>query len=224
MTIDQGMTVAGRIAEALSYRILTGALEPGARLRQEVFAFEFGASHVPVREAFRRLEIQRLVESVPRRGVRVAPLDARGEREIASMRSALEVLALRSIVGRVSPRQLEAIKTAVEAGDNAHDIFAWETANRAFHVALATPSNMPRLIATIADLNLAYSRHAFAADRPAEWRPRSNHGHRQIYEALATANYGLAANLLAAHIKTVDRVAPRSSIEQGMIAARALNT
>ena len=140
------------------------------------------------------------------------------------MRSALEVLALRSIVGRVSPRQMEAIRNAVEAGDNAADIFGWETANRAFHVALAAPCGMPRLIATIADLNLAYSRHAFAAERPAEWRPRSNHGHRQIYEALATANYGLAANLLAAHIKTVDRVAPRSCSEEGMLKARALNT
>lgn len=205
------MTVADRIAEELAHRILTGVLGPGTRLRQEVFAFEFGASHVPVREAFRRLETQRFVESVPRRGVRVAPLDAPGEREIAGMRSALEVLALRSLPGRVSSRQLQAIKAAVEAGDTAVDIFAWEAANRAFHVALATPCEMPRLIATIADLNLAYSRHVFAADRPAEWRPRSNHGHRQIYEAFAAANYNLAANLLAAHIKTVDRVALRAA-------------
>jgi DNA-binding GntR family transcriptional regulator len=222
MLNDPGMTVADRIAEELAHRILTGALGPGTRLRQEVFALEFGASHVPVREAFRRLETQRLVESVPRRGVRVAPLDSRGEREIASMRSALEVLALRSIVGRVSPRQLEVIKAAVEAGDNAADIYAWEAANRAFHVALAAPCNMPRLIAAIADLNLAYSRHVFAADRPAEWRPRSNHGHRQIYEAFAAANYNLAANLLAAHIKTVDRVAPRPPAEQAVIKARGV--
>lgn len=211
MTNDQGMTVADRIAEELSHRILTGALGPGTRLRQEVFAFEFGASHVPVREAFRRLETQRLVESLPRRGVRVVSLDARGEREIAGMRSALEVLALRSLSGRVSPRQLATIKAAVDDGDKAGDIFAWEAANRAFHVALAAPCDMPRLIATIAELNFAYSRHVFAAARPVEWRPRSNHGHRHIYEAFAAANYNLAANLLAAHIKTVDRVAQRAA-------------
>lgn len=203
------MTVADRIAAALSQRILIGTLVPGTRLRQEVFAFEFGASHVPVREAFRQLETQRLVESVPRRGVRVAPLDAHSEREIAGMRLALEVLALRSISGRVSPRHLAAVKAAVDAGDEACDIHAWEAANRAFHTALAAPCAMPRLIAVIAELNFAYSRHVFAAAPPEAWRPRSNHGHRHIYEAFAAANTNLAANLLAAHIKTVDRIGPR---------------
>ncbi len=209
MLTDRATTVADRIADALAERIVTGALAPGARLRQEVFAHEFGASHVPVREAFRRLEMQRLVTSEPRRGMRVTTLDSRSEREIAAMRAALEVLALRSGPGRLAPHQLAAIAAAVAAGDAAADIFAWEAANRAFHAALAAPCAMPRLIATIAELNLAYSRHVFAAPRSAPWRAPSNQGHRQIYAACAAANTELAVQLLLAHIKTVDRVVPR---------------
>jgi DNA-binding GntR family transcriptional regulator len=140
MTGSTVSTVADRIADELAHRILVGILPPGERLRQDVFAYEFGASHVPVREAFRRLEMKRLVESLPRRGVRVTLLDARGEREIANMRTALEVLALRSAAGRPSPKQLEAIQIAVDEGDKARDIHLWESANRAFHHALAVPS------------------------------------------------------------------------------------
>ena len=64
-------TKAAQIARALADRIISGTLEPGARLRQDHVAEEFGASHVPVREAFRLLEAQGLAKNEPRRGVRV---------------------------------------------------------------------------------------------------------------------------------------------------------
>ncbi|MEZ0003460.1 DNA-binding transcriptional MocR family regulator [Sinorhizobium fredii] len=87
-------TLASRISRALAERIISGALSPGERLRQDHVAEEFGASHVPVREAFRRLEAQGLAVSEPRRGVRVASFDLKEVREVAEMRAALEVLAL----------------------------------------------------------------------------------------------------------------------------------
>ncbi len=62
-------TLVEKISEALALRIVHGLLKPGIRLRQDEVASEFGASHVPVREAFRLLEAQGLVQSEPRRGV-----------------------------------------------------------------------------------------------------------------------------------------------------------
>ena len=72
---EAGASLTSRIAGKLSQRILTGDLAPGAAVRQDHVAAEFGASHVPVREAFRTLEAQGLLVSEPRRGVRVAPLE-----------------------------------------------------------------------------------------------------------------------------------------------------
>ncbi|MEQ9246610.1 MAG: GntR family transcriptional regulator, partial [Nitratireductor sp.] len=83
-------TKAAQIARALADRIISGTLEPGARLRQDHVAEEFGASHVPVREAFRLLEAQGLAKNEPRRGVRVAAFDLNQVREVAEMRAALE--------------------------------------------------------------------------------------------------------------------------------------
>ena len=68
-------TIAVRISRSLAERIISGTLEPGARLRQDHIALEFGTSHVPVREAFRLLEAQGLAISEPRRGFRVAAFD-----------------------------------------------------------------------------------------------------------------------------------------------------
>src|SRR5690606_41713918 len=88
-------TIAVRISKALADRIISGALEPGSRLGQDHIAEEFGASHVPAREAFRRLESQGRVVSEPRRGVRVAGVSMDEIKAVAEMRAALEVLALR---------------------------------------------------------------------------------------------------------------------------------
>ena len=90
MMTDEYQTTARRIAGAIGTRIISGALQPDAPLRQDHIAREFSSSHVPVREAFRQLEAQHLVVAVPRRGVRVAPLDTNSVKEIAEMRAALE--------------------------------------------------------------------------------------------------------------------------------------
>jgi len=88
-------THATRIARILADRIITGEIAPGTRLRQDHIATEFGASHVPVREAFRELQAQGLAESLPRRGFRVTEFDVAELREVAEMRASLERLALR---------------------------------------------------------------------------------------------------------------------------------
>src|SRR6202166_363577 len=101
ITVDDNTTTASRIAETIGERIISGALQPDAPLRQDHVAREFNSSHVPVREAFRQLEAQHLVVGVPRRGVRVAPLDANSVKEIAEMRAALEAVAVRNAAARL---------------------------------------------------------------------------------------------------------------------------
>ncbi|XQZ34419.1 GntR family transcriptional regulator [Paracoccus yeei] len=56
-------TLATKIAQSLADRIITGVIRPNTPLRQDHIAAEFGASHVPVREAFRQLEAQGLAIS-----------------------------------------------------------------------------------------------------------------------------------------------------------------
>jgi DNA-binding GntR family transcriptional regulator len=219
-----GMTVADQIADALKQRILLGELAPGARLRQESIAFEFGASHVPVREAFRRLEAEKLVISEPRRGVRVAALDRKGEREIIEMRSVLEVLALRNVIGKVSAKHLAAVEAALQAGNDARDIFEWEVANREFHLALIAPCGMARLVTALTELHLASSRYLFAERRSASWQPQSDHAHRQIYEAMKKGQTEIAAALLYGHIRTAERLgrSPREPLGgESLVQAKA---
>src|ERR1700731_3431599 len=181
---DKNTTIAARIAAFIGERIISGELPPDVPLRQDHFAREFNSSHVPVREAFRQLEAQHLVVGVPRRGVRVAPLDAGSVREISEMRAALEVVALRHAAPRLTPAHLARIELALIEGDNAETLQEFEAANRGFHQALVIPCGMPRLLASLDGLQRANSRLVFAMGHSSGWRPRSNQDHRLILGAL----------------------------------------
>ena len=86
MTIEKvsRRTKADSVYDALQSGIMSGRIAPGEHLRQEEVAAQWGVSQTPVREAFRRLESEGLVEHAANRGVIVrgipwtppaAPLD-----------------------------------------------------------------------------------------------------------------------------------------------------
>ena len=197
-------TIASRISRVLADRIIRGELAPGARLRQDHIAEEFGTSHVPVREAFRRLEAQGLAISEPRRGVRVAAFDLKEVREVAEMRAALEVLALKHSANHLTPAILDAAEEATRKGDMAADVHAWEEANRRFHWLILAPCGMARLLAAIDDLHAASARFLFSAWQSG-WEKRTDHDHRAILLALRQGRAEEAAAILQTHVQWIGR-------------------
>lgn len=213
-------TLAVRISKTLADRIIAGKIEPGSRLRQDHIAEEFGASHVPVREAFRRLEAQGLAVSEPRRGVRVASFDLAEVKEVAEMRAALEVLALRHAAQHLTPAILDAAEEATKAGDNSRDVRSWEEANRRFHRLILEPCAMPRLLSSIDDLHAASARFLFAAWR-SDWEARTDHDHRAILAALRKGQIETACTTLAGHVQWIGR-RPQKSASGGIRDAFAI--
>ena len=196
----KGDTIAIHITKVLAERIVSGVLSAGERLRQDGIAEEFGASHVPVREAFRRLEAQGLVVSEPRRGVRVAGFGRAEVREVAEMRAALEVLALRHAAPHLSRAVLDAAEEATRLGEKAGDIQAWDEENRRFHRLILAPCAMPRLLRAIDDLHAASARFLFSGWR-AEWEAPSDRDHRAILAALRAGDVEEAIAVLSRHVQ-----------------------
>jgi DNA-binding GntR family transcriptional regulator len=204
-SLDNDRSITAQIARALAHRIVTGVLAPGVPIRQDHVAEEFRASHVPVREAFRKLEAQGLVVGEPRRGVRVAPLNPASVIEVTEIRAALEVLALRHAVPKITEADLSAAGAAQSDGEASSDIAVWETANRRFHRALVVPCAMPRLMANIDDLHLVSARFLFATWQELKWQPRSDDEHRVILARVRARNVEGAATALENHILAAGR-------------------
>jgi DNA-binding GntR family transcriptional regulator len=210
-------SVADIIADALARRIVLGELPPGHKVGQDHVAAEFHASHVPVREAFRRLEARGLLVSEPRRGVRVAPINPAVVREVTEMRAALEVLALRHASTRLACVDIEAARLAISACDASEDLIVWEEANRRFHRAILAPCAMPRLIRAIDELHEAGARFLLSAWRDLDWQPRSDADHRAIVAKMETNDIDGATAMLRDHIldagQTLARMLETSKVE-----------
>lgn len=195
-------TLADRVFTALSRQIEAGTLLAGQRLRQDEIATEFGASHVPVREAFRRLEAEGLVESLPRRGVRVALADRATLAEAIEMRAALEALALRHAAEAYPSGQLTVLAEADHICSQATTPAEWEAANQTFHALLLQGCPMPRLMQAIERLQLSASRMTRQLGLIRRLGlPREDRDHRAILSALQSREIELAAQTLARHIR-----------------------
>jgi DNA-binding GntR family transcriptional regulator len=210
MNAVKSETIAVKIARDLADRIIAGAIEPGSKLRQDHIALEFGVSHVPVREAFRRLEAQGLAISEPRRGVRVATFDLAELREVAEMRAVLEVLALRHAAEHLTTALLDQAEAAADEADRATDVKTWEEANRRFHRLIVSPCRMPRLLAAIDDLHAVSARFLFASWRQ-NWEARTDHDHRAILVGLRNRDIEAAASVLSRHVKWIGQTSVRTT-------------
>jgi DNA-binding GntR family transcriptional regulator len=101
-------------------RLLTLDIKPGALINDDDLARDLGIGRTPVREALKRLELDRLVVSYPRRGTFATLVEVTDLALISEIRLQLEPLAA-SRAARVATEpvreQLRGVVRAVEAFD-----------------------------------------------------------------------------------------------------------
>jgi DNA-binding GntR family transcriptional regulator len=90
--------------------ILDKKLEPGQRLVERNIAEQLGISRTPVREAIRKLELERLVTYIPRKGVVVTGFTKADIVEILVIRASLEALICSIAATKITPRELERLE------------------------------------------------------------------------------------------------------------------
>ena len=132
--------------------ILDGDLLPGAHLTELAISERLGVSRLPVREAFRRLEAEGLLEALPRRGVRVVELDGDELETVREIRVALELMAVRRTVERADPEVLQALRGVLQDGqaaDRSQDADRLDQVNDLFHELLSRGSGSRFLADTL---------------------------------------------------------------------------
>src|SRR5262245_55765022 len=91
-----------QVHDRLLAAIVDGTLASGQRLTQESVAAMLGASRQPVSHALQVLKRRGFLTEHGKRGLQVAPLDARRIRELYLVREALDGLAARLAAQRVA--------------------------------------------------------------------------------------------------------------------------
>ena len=81
--------------------ILSGELESGSKLTEAAVCKRYGVSRTPVREAFRQLEADGLIENIPNRGAFVSGLTKRDISDLFDLRILFEVQAVEWAIKRM---------------------------------------------------------------------------------------------------------------------------
>ncbi|MFN3219227.1 MAG: GntR family transcriptional regulator [Acidimicrobiales bacterium] len=198
-------TVAESVLQKLREDISSGALAPGTRLRQMDVAKRFGVSSTPVREAFAALESEGLVVSSTHRGVVVFQPTLDDLREIYEIRIALEVLAIRAAVPKMTARDHAEIKAILDEmgslGSSDADKMHYTQLNRQFHARLYEPAQMPKLERMILDLRDASAAYINLHSSIAPLSSETQRDHTLIYEACSDGDVDRAGEALGAHLR-----------------------
>ncbi|MEU6395123.1 GntR family transcriptional regulator [Streptomyces sp. NPDC046939] len=154
-------STAERVADILRSRIADGFFPPGTRLSEDSIGGALGVSRNTLREAFRLLTHERLLEHRLNRGVFVRVLSVDDVEDIYRIRRMIECAVVRSL--GEPPYAVDGVAAAVADGQRAAKAREWKgvsTANIHFHrelVALARSERTDELMRSVlAELRLAF--------------------------------------------------------------------
>src|SRR5215213_6114380 len=133
-------TTSTSVLQLLRHSLDRGRWSPGAPLRQEEIAAEFGVSRVPVREALFQLQAEGLVQMVPNKGMYVRTATESDLREWFRLRLLIEGDLLTEAVPLHTPATINRVETVQAALDKAHAVADWIAGDREFHEALYAPA------------------------------------------------------------------------------------
>ena len=199
-----GRSVTDHVADALRVAIGNGTFRPGEALNQAQLAEQFRVSHIPVREAIRRLEAEGLVRVIPNRGAFVAELSAEEVEELYDIRIPLELRALRLAIPRLGKADFREAARLLSNIDELRlqdtDIARWGELDRAFHLLLYRASGRPRLVTIIEQLRANTGRYSRAFLQMADQRAVMQSEHHALLQSCERGDTDAATDILERHL------------------------
>ncbi len=192
------------VADRLRALILSGGLEPKARVNELELCDRFGTSRTPLREAIKILSSEGLVELLPNRGARVASLTAAEIDEMVQVVAGLEAVAAELACQRAEDDEIDAIAADTEAmvkAFRAKDEVAYFNLNRAIHEGLMAAARNGTLSGIYANLSSRIQRMRYTAHKTdAQWQ-RAMDEHVEMVTLLRAREGEKLAAVMKAHIR-----------------------
>lgn len=139
-------SLTDEIANIVRERILQGEYQIGEKIKENQIAAELRVSRTPIREAFKQLEEEGIIDYIPNRGCFAKGFTKQDVDDIYAVRLAMEVMAVRWAVTRITDQEIATLeekcdlmefytkkkdgKKALELNSSFHDIIYASTRSR----------------------------------------------------------------------------------------------
>lgn len=207
--IRRGPSLVDEIFVRLRSDIIAGKLVPGQRISAVAVGRELGVSHIPVREALRRLEADALVESTRHQGAVVSSTSVEDVIQIYDLRRLIEGQTAARAAERYTDADLRAIVDTAERlmkADPTDPATGFWEKHRAFHRAVLEPGLDPwrtRLLGMLWQSAERYARlRTLVFDSP----ENVIRDHRSILGAALRRDPTLVADALTSHLERTEEI------------------
>lgn len=201
--VTDKFSLRGRVFHKLREDILNGRYEEHEELREVAIGEELGVSRTPVREAFRQLELEGLIQIIPNKGAYVTGITEKDVKDIYMIRSLLEGLCARLATEHITKEQMDEMEENVYLArfhaEKGHLEQLAELDNR-FHEIMYEACDSKILEHQLRDFHQYVLRVRRKTLANANRGPKSNEEHTAIMEAIKAGDAGRAEKLANEHI------------------------
>jgi DNA-binding GntR family transcriptional regulator len=190
-------------ADRLRDLIVQGRLVAGARLNERLLTTQLGVSRTPLREAFKVLATEGLVELLPNRGAIVSHMDPVRLSDSLAVMGALEALAGELACRNATEAQLNEIRALhyeMLAYHARGDLAGYFKFNQAIHLKIVKYSGNAVLYNTYRQLNDNVRRARYMANLSKERWDAAVREHEEILAALGARDVKRIQALLSDHL------------------------
>ncbi|MFF0013157.1 GntR family transcriptional regulator [Streptomyces sp. NPDC005374] len=198
-----GRRLALDVHGRLRAMILNGELPPGSVLLQAEMARKLGVSRTPMREAFRLLQEEGLIDARPDQRARVRSVDPEDLDAVYGARIMLETLAVSMTAKSFTADDIERMSDALKrmqglSVDDQPD--EWHAAHHEFHstATRAVGPHLQRMLASLGEHSERYIRLA-QLGAPASWG-KAYAEHEALLDAMRLSDPAEAARVVARHL------------------------
>jgi DNA-binding GntR family transcriptional regulator len=201
-------SITESLVNHLRSQIITGEMSPGQKLNEQQLSSSLGFSRPPLREAFRTLEHDHLIVSIPRKGTYVTNLTIEDFEEVYETREMIECYAV-DILKAKQIRDLPHVASALVASSrlsmpqNNEKEAKVEYFNALvnYHIKLVKAAGNGRLIHFYNAISFNLARYQFVYFYVPGTSQHSITDHQQILDLIIKGDYSEAKECLRAHIR-----------------------
>jgi DNA-binding GntR family transcriptional regulator len=200
--------LADRAYADLRDRIVTLRIAPGAPIDEDVLGGELGIGRTPVREAIKRLALEKLVTVFPRRGTFASDINITDLADISDVRMQLEGHAAYRAAERITPAlraELEELLSELDRSRGSDDTRVLMALDTRIHRFVHRAAGNPYLEESLGRyFNLSLRIWYLVLDRLPHLFTRV-HEHDDLLRAIADGDPERARVIITEHIETFER-------------------
>ncbi len=184
--------------------ILSGAIPDGSKLTEQAVCKQYNVSRTPVREAFRQLEADGLIENIPNRGAFVTGLSRRDISDLFDLRSLFEVQAVEWAIKRMTSEDIDELSETVEFMEFytlRDDVEKILTFNSQFHNIIYAGTKDRMICKTLAIYQTYLKYSAPAKTYSGDYLKTILEEHKAIYEAFESKNPAAGRKAMEYHME-----------------------